>query len=109
MQRHLTALVAVAIAAGGLAPGADAKFDLNPPAASAGGYSPAALRAMGLRDADLARGDDSTPANAVSATASRPFDWPDAGIGAAGALVLLGAAGASVVLVRRGRRHPAAG
>ena len=40
---------------------------------------------------------------AVSSSSS--FQWDDAGIGAAGMLVILGAAGASSVLVRRRREH----
>jgi hypothetical protein len=40
-----------------------------------------------------------------TASSSSSFQWDDAGIGAAGMLVLFGAAGASSVLVRRRRNH----
>jgi hypothetical protein len=41
----------------------------------------------------------------AAASSSSSFRWDDAGIGAAGMLGLLGAAGASSVLARRRRKH----
>ena len=44
-------------------------------------------------------------AHHAAASSSSSFQWDDAGIGAAGMLGLLGAAGASSVLARRRRKH----
>ena len=44
-------------------------------------------------------------AHHAAASSSSSFQWDDAGIGAAGMLVLFGAAGASSVLVRRRHKH----
>ena len=41
----------------------------------------------------------------AAASSSSTFKWDDAGIGAAGMLALVGAAGASSVLARRRRKH----
>jgi hypothetical protein len=79
---------AAIVLAAGAPTAAYARFDLNPvpshPAAAA-------------------------PAPAVSAAPSETFHWDDAGIGAAGALVLVGV-GSGTLLARRRRPHgPLAG
>ncbi len=70
------------IAAGALAPAAEARFDLNPPRTP----QPAPIVATS------------------SASGSSDFSWGDAGLGAAGMLALFGVAGASAVVVRQRRR-----
>ena len=66
-------------------------------------YTPQALRAMGLRDTALA---NSYTVAHTQASASPGFNWADAGIGAAGIIVILGAAGASTTLIRHRRQPP---
>lgn len=83
-----TAATAAVLAAGALAGPATAGAYTNP---GPGGPEPIT----------------STPTT-VSSGPSSGFDWGDAGIGAAGALALLGLGAGTVALVRRDRReHPA--
>jgi hypothetical protein len=100
----LRTAAAAAIATCALAPAAQAGFDLNPPAtgSAASRYTPQALRAMGLRDAAPASFDTAQ----AQASASPGFNWADAGIGAAGMIAILGAAGASTTLIRHRRHSP---
>jgi hypothetical protein len=84
------------IAAAGFPAAAQARFNLDPPTAVTA-TAPAAPT-----------GGSSSPSAATSAQSG--FQWGDAGIGAAGAVVLVGAAaGASGVARRRGGHHPVAG
>ena len=66
------------------------------------GYTPAALSADGLRWQAMASAYASQPA--VAAGGSSSFHWGDAGIGAAGGLVLFVCGAAGIVFVRRSRR-----
>jgi hypothetical protein len=93
-----TLIAAAVIAAAGAPTSAYARLNLDP-------ESPAAHhRAQVVTPARPAR-----PARPVAEAASAPrgFAWDDAGLGAAGALVLLGTAGSAAVIVRR-RGHRAA-
>jgi hypothetical protein len=75
--------VAVAVAAAGFPPVAAAMPAEDPPAQSSAAYDVAISQ--------------------PSSTNSSSFDWGDAGIGAAGVVVLMGAGAATTVSVRRRR------
>src|SRR5262249_31834745 len=60
------------------------------------------IKAEGLRWQAMARFYRQQPSSAVST--SDNFDWADAGIGAAGGVLLLACGGAAIVFVRRSRR-----
>ena len=64
-------------------------------------YTPQALAADGLRWQALARAYATRPA---VATGGSGFNWGDAGIGAAGGLVLFACGGVAVLFARRSRR-----
>jgi len=83
------AITLAALAAASFPATAAAKFDLNPTPPPA----PAPV----------------TAPPATSSSSSSPFQWDDAGVGAAGMLAVFGVAGASVVLVRQRRRQGATG
>jgi len=87
---------AVVIAAASAPSAAYARFDLNPPVA------PAA--------AQPARPAGTPSAPRAEASSSQGFRWDDAGIGAAGIVVLIGGgAGAAAVIARRHERQTSTG
>lgn len=88
-RKHLRPQMAViaAVAMAGLPSAAQARFDLNPAPAT---VAPAATQPA--------------VASAASTADSSGFDWGDAGIGAAGTAVLLGAGLGGAGAVRRRRR-----
>jgi hypothetical protein len=65
-------------------------------------YTPQALEADGLRWQAMARAYASRPV--VSASGGTGFHWGDAGIGAAGGVVLFACGGIAVLFARRSRR-----
>ena len=75
------------VGAVGLPAAAQARFDLNPPRS----YSPPAV-------------SRTVPAQPVAST-DQGFQWGDAGIGAAGTIVLLGVGAGAAAVVRPRRRH----
>jgi hypothetical protein len=90
-KRIVTATMVLAV----MAPSAAyARFELNPPlavpAASGQTVQNAALPSAGK----------------ASASSSQAFPWDDAGIGAAGALVLVGLGSGAMIARRRRTRHP---
>jgi hypothetical protein len=92
--KRVAAATTVVVAAG--APSAAyARFNLNPPPAPV-------VKSHTIQHA-------APPAATVSAPSSQGFQWDDAGIGAAGALVLV-SVGSGTMLARRRRTHgPLAG
>jgi hypothetical protein len=64
-------------------------------------YTPQALEADGLRWEALARAYATPPSVSTGRTG---FDWADAGIGAAGGIVLFISGGIAVLFARRSRR-----
>jgi hypothetical protein len=66
-------------------------------------YTPQGLEADGLRWQAMARAYATRPP-VVSASSGAGFDWGDAGIGAAGGLVLFVCGGVAVLFARRSRR-----
>ena len=119
-----TLIAAVVIAAASAPSNAFARVDLEPsqaPARSAAVHTTQtpAGQALGVPSGrSLSGAFESTPgglagpiahpqsaARHAAASSSSTFQWDDAGIGAAGMLALLGAAGASSVLARRRRKH----
>jgi hypothetical protein len=85
-RRSITALLAVLT----LAPAA--------PAVASAGLLPPPVRVAGRQPV---RTEAAPVGDLTAAGPSRGFDWADAGIGAAGALVLVGVAGAAVSTTRR--------
>jgi hypothetical protein len=65
-------------------------------------YTPQALQAMGHRWTALAQAYRQVPPSTVSSSSG--FDWADAGIGAAGGLVLFVSGAIAVLFARRLRR-----
>lgn len=117
-----TLIAAVVIAAASAPANAIARPDYEPPLAAA---RSAAVKPTQLHRAKpsayeraVAKRIERTPgalagpitqpqraAHDAAASPSSSFQWDDAGIGAAGMLGLLGAAGASSILIRRRRNH----
>jgi hypothetical protein len=107
MPRKITIAAAVIAAAAIAAPGVGAKpidpattpalnvaSEVSVPAGLNGGLGPSGGSAVPAAVATSPAGDES---------AGDGFDWGDAGIGAAGALSLLGLGAGAVILARRGR------
>lgn len=94
-------LSAAAIIAAASAPAtASARYNLNPEP------SAAHHRVQTLAPARQARPARPVP-QAASASASGGFEWGDAGLGAAGILVLLGTGAGSAAVITRRRGHQA--
>jgi hypothetical protein len=91
-----TLIAATLIAAASTPSSAYARFNLDPEPLAA--HHPAAL----VTPARPAR-----PARSVAeaSSATRGFEWGDAGLGAAGTLVLLGTGAGSAVVIGRRRGH----
>jgi hypothetical protein len=92
IRRWLTG--ALVIGAATVPAAAQARFEFNPPESIRAGAPRAAASATAARQA--------------AATAEAGFQWGDAGVGAAGAAVLLGAGAAATGAVRRRRTQHAA-
>jgi hypothetical protein len=92
IQVKRSSLTLLAIAAVALPAGAQARPLFDPPSSGQIGH----------------RDQPAPPVNAAAQpelTASTGFQWDDAGIGAAGAIVLLGAGAGTATAIRRRRRH----
>lgn len=71
-------------------------------------YQQAVARSVGPTDGSLAGPARPSGGRSVRATGASPqegFQWYDAGLGAAGMLVLLGTGGSSALLISRRRAH----
>ena len=85
---HIKRSLAAGIAIGVAALPAAAQANMLVAGGSGGGQTPAAI---------------SAPLHRVAPTTQAGFDWADAGIGAGGAIVLVGAGAAGVAATRRRR------
>ena len=92
LQVRRSSLTLLAVAAVALPAGAQARPIFDPPSDGQTGH----------RDEPAASVNDVQP---PEPTATTRFQWDDAGIGAAGAIVLLGGGAGTATAIRRRRRH----